>query len=70
MGTTAALKELETNEIFSEDLKLMGPVVGVLVAANGGHYVPVLASGGFSGAPGSIYRSMLSSCRQLLLEDH
>ena len=40
----------------------MGPVVGVLVAANGGHYVPVLASGGFSGGPGSIYKSMLSSC--------
>ena len=29
----------------------------------GGYYVPVVTTGRFSDAPGSIYRSILSSCR-------
>ena len=32
------------------------------VFANGGYFVPVVNKGGFSDAPSSNYRSMLSSC--------
>ena len=32
----------------------------------GGYYVPVVTTGRFSDAPGSIYRSILSSCRYYL----
>ena len=35
----------------------------ILVVAIGGEFVPVVAKGEFSDAPGSIYRSILSSCR-------
>jgi hypothetical protein len=37
-------------------------ILDILVVDNGGYYVPVVATGGFSDAPGSIYRSILSSC--------
>ena len=36
-------------------------ILDILVVDNGGYYVPVVATGGFSDAPGSIYRSILSS---------
>ena len=35
----------------------------ILVVAIGGEFVPVVAKGEFSDAPGSIYRSIISSCR-------
>ena len=35
----------------------------ILAVAIGGYFVPVFAKGEFSDAPGSIYRSILSSCR-------
>ena len=38
----------------------------ILVVAIGGEFVPVVAKGEFSDAPGSIYRSILSSCRYYL----
>ena len=34
----------------------------ILAVADGGHFVPVFAIGGFSDVPGSCFRSILSSC--------
>ena len=37
-----------------------------MIFTTGGYYVPVVTAGRFSDAPGSIYRSILSSCRYYL----
>ena len=42
---------------LAHDIGLHSPLL-----TTGGYYVPVVATGGFSDPPGSIYRSILSSC--------